>query len=183
MVTPFVSSVLRWPVSRWPVSRWQFLRRFTVLLGVTAVLLVGPGHWWVTRYRLCVNLSPSVAGRFYLLRLGGPPPRRGELVAFHAPATAGYARGALFLKYVVGVPGDEVRHDPDRRGWSVRGRSLGRVKTHSRRGAPLRRGPEGPVPPGFYVLWAPHPDSYDSRYAAIGWIPREHIVGRGLLLF
>ncbi len=165
----------------WAVSAGA--RRFFLLLVLTAALIAGPAQWWTARYRFCINLAASVPGRVYLLRFSDAAPRRGELVAFRVPSSVDYPPGALFLKYVIGVPGDQVRHDPARRTWSVRGRPRGFVKRRDRRDAELRRGPEGLVPPGFYVLWAPHPDSYDSRYASIGWIPRTRIVGRGLLLF
>ena len=40
----------------------------------------------------------------------------------------------------------------------------------------------GAIPPGHYYLHTDHPDSHDSRYAEIGLVPRERILGRALAL-
>jgi conjugal transfer pilin signal peptidase TrbI len=39
-------------------------------------------------------------------------------------------------------------------------------------------GPTGKIPPSHYYMAAPHPDSLDSRYALVGWIKDEHVIGR-----
>ena len=40
----------------------------------------------------------------------------------------------------------------------------------------------GIVPPGHFYLHADHADSHDSRYAEIGLVPRERILGRAIVM-
>ena len=41
----------------------------------------------------------------------------------------------------------------------------------------------GVIPAGHYYVYAPHKDSLDSRYALVGWISEEEIIGRTFSLF
>ena len=59
---------------------------------------------------------------------------------------------------------------------------LGRAKTEALDGRPLEVAAHGMVPDGHFYLHADHPDSHDSRYAEIGFVPRGRILGRALTL-
>jgi conjugal transfer pilin signal peptidase TrbI len=53
------------------------------------------------------------------------------------------------------------------------------AKPATRFGEPLALGPTGTIPRGCYFVGTPHRDSFDSRYAAIGWACRPRIIGVG----
>jgi len=81
------------------------------------------------------------------------------------------------LLYVYGVAGDVVtRQGPD---FFINGKHVALAKHKSRRGEPLAAGPIGVIPHGCYFAGTPHKDGFDSRYAIIGWICRDRIVGTG----
>ena len=131
-----------------------------------------------TGVRLALNATDSLPGLLYLVvpLAPGETLRRGETVAFVPPPNPAYPEGFPFIKRIAGVPGDLVAWDG--RTVYVAGRPLGVAKRRSLSGRPLARGPEGVIPKRHYFVWTPHEDSYDSRYAEIGWIPRSRILGR-----
>jgi conjugal transfer pilin signal peptidase TrbI len=59
----------------------------------------------------------------------------------------------------------------------------GQAKTIARDGRPLLPGPTGVIPSGRFHVYAPHPDSLDSRYAITGWIRHDQIIGKAYALF
>ena len=131
-------------------------------------------------FTLGVNTSPSLPHRLYLIHKGKIP-SAGELVAFRWAGGGPYPAGVTFVKILGGVPGDTVSHID--RDFFVNGRGVGTTKSFSRTGLPLQPGPVGVLPPEFYYVQAPHPDSLDSRYALTGWISRYQIIGRAYALF
>ncbi|MDD9992400.1 MAG: S26 family signal peptidase [Rhodospirillales bacterium] len=96
-----------------------------------------------------------------------------------------------YLKTVRGLPGaivsvdtragDTRAGDTDR---TVRidGVPVARAKSHALDGRPLEAIRPGAIPDGHYYLHADHRDSHDSRYAEIGPVPRERILGRAVAL-
>ena len=64
----------------------------------------------------------------------------------------------------------------------VNGEAVGRAKPFALDGRPLEAIAPGVVPPGHYFVHADHRDSHDSRYAEIGFVPRERILGRAMAL-
>ena len=62
------------------------------------------------------------------------------------------------------------------------GAPVARAKSRARDGRPLEAVAPGTVPPGRFYLHADHRDSHDSRYAEIGLVPRERILGRAFAL-
>lgn len=103
-------------------------------------------------------------------------PSHGEVIVFQYPAD----RQRRFIKRIVGVPGDEIRI----RDWTV-----------YVNGQPLEEdaytlGPTystfGPVtvPEGtYFVLGDNRNRSEDSRNPHVGFVPRDHIVGRALFVY
>ncbi|MDE0149065.1 MAG: S26 family signal peptidase [Rhodospirillaceae bacterium] len=148
-----------------------------VLMGVLAAL------WLAAASRVHVNASWSDDAWGYLVLPIGEP-AIGDTVLFEPPASVG-AR-TPYLKTVRGLPGavltvDTRAEDADR---TVRidGAPVARAKSHALDGRPLVAVAPGVVPDGHYYLHADHPDSHDSRYAEIGPVPRERILGRAVAL-
>lgn len=149
------------------------------LWGLVATLLLARS------YTLALNVSNSLPGTIYLVAKGTHP-LQGELAAFRYGGGGPYAKGVLFLKQVRGMPGTFVStHDAGNgfTDFSVDGLYVGRAKPYSTAGLPLKPGPVGSIPPGHYYMFAPHPDSLDSRYSLVGWVGADQIVGRAYRLF
>ncbi|GJL52941.1 MAG: hypothetical protein NPIRA02_00730 [Nitrospirales bacterium] len=123
--------------------------------------------------------------RFFLLRKNIPPVR-GSLVAFTmteayttrvkpAGVTRPYTRvGLLWLKRVVGMPGDrvDVQEDAVRVNGQIVARGLRRDRAgHSLQVAHLK----SPIPNNSVFVSLPHPRSFDSRY--FGYVDMNDILG------
>lgn len=138
-------------------------------------------------YSIAFNLTPSVPYKILLVHKSPPLPgtlKRNELVAWRWPGGMHYGEGALFLKFVKGLPGDQVDARGARgRDYYINGEYLGTAKRLSRYGDRLDANRAGVVPPGNYYLFAPHRDSLDSRYAVTGYVPHERVVGRAYVLY
>ena len=144
-----------------------------------ATALAG-AFWFHNHYALGLNATHSLPGTLYLIERGALP-QRGEHVAFRWAGGGPYPAGVTFIKVLAGQPGDTVTREDAT--FVVAGTTLGPAKPTSRRGEPLEPGPTGTLPEGHYFVFAPHPDSLDSRYALTGWIAREQIIGRARAIF
>lgn len=144
-----------------------------------AASLVG-ALWFHSHYALGLNATHSLPGTLYLIERGALP-QRGEHVAFRWAGGGPYPAGVTFIKVLAGQPGDTVTREDAT--FVVAGTALGQAKPTSRRGEPLEPGPTGALPEGRYFVFAPHPDSLDSRYALTGWIARKQIIGRARAIF
>jgi conjugal transfer pilin signal peptidase TrbI len=144
------------------------------------LVLQSLSHWSDT-HALMINESESLPNWAFLVEAGRFP-RRGEYVVFHPgrdPLVARYFGGkpAAFAKIAYGLPGDMVsRSGAD---VLVNGQKVARLKPFTRRGDPLAGGPTGRIPDGCVYAGSPHPDGFDSRYAAIGFVCRDRIAGVG----
>ena len=137
------------------------------------------GLWLAAASRVHVNASTSDGawGYFALPMMGAPG--RGDLVLFDPPEDLGSP--IPYMKRVIGLPGDSVAVDPERRVF-VRGEFIGIAKRRALNGRALEAIEPGVIPPGRYYVHADHKDSHDSRYEEIGLVPRERIRARALPL-
>lgn len=152
-----------------------------VLLGTMAF-----GAWqslanWRDNHGFLINISPSLPNWAYLLERKTPA-QRGDLIFFRAPASdvlvKTFGEGEhLFGKRVYGIAGDVVTLES--RSFFVNGKQVAVAKPATKRGDPLDVGPTGTIPHGCYFVGTDHPDSFDSRYALIGWICRDRVLGTG----
>jgi conjugal transfer pilin signal peptidase TrbI len=136
-------------------------------------------------FTISINVSDSLPGTLFLVQKGAKP-QKGDFAAFRYAGGGPYRRGVLFLKRLVGAQGTvvEARATGDGfRDFFVDGRYVGRAKPRSRGGMPLTPGPVGIIPKGRYYMVAPNPDSLDSRYALVGWVGDDQIVGTAYRLF
>ncbi len=129
--------------------------------------------------RVHVNASWSDGAWGYaVLPLWGDP-AIGDRVLFEPPEDL--RSSVPWLKTVRGLPGMVVTVDEDRM-VKVGGDGIGSAKTHALDGRSLDAAESSTIPPGHYYLHGDHPDSHDSRYAEVGPVPRERILGRALAL-
>jgi conjugal transfer pilin signal peptidase TrbI len=142
-------------------KRWFWIGTFLmVLILISQVLIV---RW---------NISNSLPGRMFV----GIPlsfiPQKGDMISFDHPKFK-----APIAKIVVGVAGDEVYIKDNH--IFVNGTDRGIVLDKSpHSGRPLIPTQAGTIPEGYVYVWAPHPESYDSRYAEVGLIHVSHIKER-----
>ncbi len=156
--------------------RWATLALLAVG-GTAYAALAG----WSDGHVFLVNQSTSLPNWAFVVdrnRLPG----RGDHVFFDPPPSPLLERHfgrdhQPFGKIVYGVAGDEVT----RRGrlFLVNGRAVALAKPTTLRGEPLELGPTGTVPRGCYFVATPNKDSFDSRYALIGWVCRRQVLGTG----
>lgn len=136
---------------------------------------------FAARYELSLNVSESLPGTLYLVEKGAMP-TRDEYVSFYYPSDFIYPQGTRFLKRVVGVEGDVVRSD--HRHFFVNGKDAGVAMTTTSAGKPIQADDfAGAIPAGHFYVRGDHPLSLDSRYAAVGLVSTQMIVGRGFRVF
>ena len=145
---------------------------------ILAVFAVLAGMFLFGASRVHVNASWSDDAWGYLLLPMGAP-RSGDVVIFDPPAALGAS--APYLKRVIGVPGDTISMDAAGEVY-LNGEAIARAKPHALDGRPLQPIAPVTIPAGHYYLHADHADSHDSRYAEIGLVPRERILGRAVAL-
>jgi conjugal transfer pilin signal peptidase TrbI len=126
-------------------------------------------------YSIGLNATNSLKDVFYVVEKNAQIVR-GDYVAFKWRGGGPYKAGSTFVKKLAGVPGDQVTLVE--RGFFVNGVAVGEAKPVSLKGAPLELGPVGRLPEGRYYVMAPHKDSLDSRYALMGWVEQDQLVGK-----
>ena len=145
-----------------------------------AVMIALAALWLAAASRVHVNASWSDGAWGYAaFPLFGEDPKPGDRVLFHPPDAL--ASPVPYLKTVRGLPGTAVTVGEDRTVF-LDGVPLGRAKSHARDGRRLAAIAPGIVPTGHYYLHGDHVDSHDSRYAEIGLVPRERILGRAVAM-
>ena len=155
--------------------------------GLAAMVLLA-ALWLAAISHVHVNASWSDGAWGYAaFPLFGADPKPGERVLFEPPEGAwpglrsGLGTRVPYLKTVRGVPGMAVAVDEDGTVF-LDGAPISRAKTHALDGRPLAAIASGIIPPGRFYLHADHVDSHDSRYAEIGLVPRERILGRAVAM-
>ncbi|WP_240959873.1 S26 family signal peptidase [Novosphingobium olei] len=158
-----------------------FTRKRVATGALLAMVGLGLGELsdWRAHHALLINASQSLPDWAFLVERGRFP-SRGDFVVFapgYDPLVRRHfgARPPAFVKIAYGVPGDRV----DRAGHEVRvnGRTVARLKPRTRQGEVLVPGPLGTVPKGCVFTASPHKDGFDSRYAAIGFVCRDRLIG------
>lgn len=160
---------------------WRHRRWLLAGLIVVGGIVVSALASWREEHALLINASESLPNWAFTVHRNKTP-ARGDYLFFVPPQTelvrAHFGeKPGVFGKIVQGMPGDLVEH----RGAEVvvAGRVVARMKKATRAGERLVPGPVGRIPTGCYFVATPHPDSFDSRYAAIGFVCRPQILGTG----
>lgn len=185
----------RWLAGLGRVAAHPAVRRTTLALAVVLLAGLAAAPWG----QLLVRVDESWPHHrvFWLTRDDGPY-ERGDLVAYELSQALAdriqppearerdYVRtGMLYLKRVLGVPGDRIAVEPLAGGRArilINGQPVGETVGRDRTGQPIETGPlPSPIPPGMYYVSLPHPRSFDSRY--YGYVPASLIEGRVTPLF
>lgn len=121
------------------------------------------------------NVSDSLPFSFFLsTRLKEIQPRM--YVALEHPKSS-----LLIAKQVIGLPGDcmTIRNQI----LYINDVSYGSIREKTRSGRPIEAIQDRIIPEGYVFVYAPHPDSYDSRYAEFGLVAKEQLKERLWPLF
>ncbi len=161
-----------------PARRRRYLVYAAVGIGLVSL---GELARWSDDHALLVNATTSLPNWAFIIDRQRVPVR-GDFIFFEPPpgrllARHFGARPQPFGKIVYGTAGDRV----ERHGqlFFVNARPVALAKPATRFGEPLALGPTGIIPRGCYFVGTPHRDSFDSRYAAIGWVCRPRVIGVG----
>lgn len=161
-------------------ARWHKARRLRnyLLLSVAVGSVWGYALLWViAHYRFAGNETDSLPDAFFIVELGQYLPQRGELLPFRVGGSVRhYPTGMIFIKQVIGMPGDALVWQGDTA--YVAGQRVGVARSHTSTGEVLARIPAGVIPPEHYFVATSHPDSYDSRYQDVGLVSAAQIAGR-----
>jgi len=180
---------------------WRKMWQTWLSMGWIALLLGLIVSIWSIRYTLEINTTPSLPHKLFVVEKGSWPQHVGELLAYRSSGHGPLPAGITVVKRVVGMPGDTVsKHTPTLDGnlatpasaaslpgvpmHSViriehKGQTTEQVvKPFSRSFVPLQSGPTGVIPDFHYHVGGDHPDSFDSRYALMGWIRADQVIGK-----
>jgi len=157
-------------------ARWLVIGLLAAALVATTAL-----GSWRDQHAVLINTTESLPNWAFFIDKGRVP-RRGDFVVFNPPRTAIITahfglRPATFAKRALGMPGDLVTRDGNR--VRINGEVAAELKPLTRRGERLVPGPTGRVPEHCYYLGTAHKDGLDSRYADIGFVCMDRIVGTG----
>ncbi|EPB4516061.1 S26 family signal peptidase [Acinetobacter baumannii] len=143
------------------------------------VLVVGVGisnRWFIYN----INVTNSLNGHVYVIKKNESV-KRGDYIGFSWKGDEFYKPGAIFVKIVSGVPGDEVTVK-DREVF-VNGVKIGIAKEKSETGIPLSPIKPTKLKEGEYFVSTPYPHGYDSRYERVGLISQNNVLGRAYEIF
>lgn len=157
------------------MARRVRLVRYFCLFAILLLLGVGASQFITIGF----NTTNSLPGHVFVI-VKNLPPKPGEMHAFKAPKNDFYNK-TDFIKYVIGKPGDYI----DKKGQSffLNGKYIGDAKIRSNTGVKLQASESGIIPNDYYFVWTEHKDSFDSRYAQIGWIYKDMFIGRAYRIF
>lgn len=145
---------------------------------------------WSVHYTLAFNATASLPHSLYVVKKGVWPTQVGDLVAYRSNGHGPLPAGITLVKRVVGMPGDEVYRMTDVFNGAVdhvivanvsdRKQKVAyqRVKPLSRDFKPLQGGPVGIIPDMHFHVSGEHVDSFDSRYALMGWVRADQVIGK-----
>lgn len=120
-------------------------------------------------FTLFINGTESLPQKFFVKKENLKNPSKGDYILFSHP----WVKTKL-VKEVVGVAGDFIQVEENR--VFVNGRDCGQCLTFSpRSGKRFSSIESGIIPEGFFFVYAPHRESFDSRYREFGLISLENV--------
>lgn len=129
---------------------------------------------------ILINTTCSLPQKVFLV-IKDKAFNKNEYIAFYAPYNRFYDNEVPFIKKVGGIADDKMTEI--NRLFYINYQKIGYAKLFSSKGIPLTKAKTGIIPKGYYFVYSPHPDSFDSRYAEIGLVPQERVIGRAFPLF
>jgi len=151
---------------------WRQVKLLWILLAV--VLVISALGYAKERWAFGLNMTESLPHWAFIVD-SQHRPGRGDAAMFEVPDNP-YYPDQPFVKRIAGIAGDRIENRDGE--IFVAGRSIGIAKSHARDGRPLAAISDQIIPAGYVFMTGTHVDSYDSRYAEIGLVPLERVMGR-----
>ncbi len=131
--------------------------------------------WWISQnFGYAINLTQSLPYKLFLISLNAKP-QVGDYILFKAPPDSQLPTQTNLIKKILAGKGDRITVKGQ--DFYINDKWIATGKTHSLQGVPLIAGPTGILGENQYYVGTKHPDSFDSRYARMGWITEESIIG------
>jgi conjugal transfer pilin signal peptidase TrbI len=151
--------------------RWSL---FAVVAVIWVLALVRLFVHHVPMLPLLFNWTDSMPYHVAVVRYGSGSYAKGDLIVYsfagaEAARLPGLAGQPLF-KQIAGVAGDVISLQG--RDVFLNGAYVGSAKAHTFDHRPLAPIEPGRIPEGFFYVRGMSPDSFDSRYASSGLVPR-----------
>lgn len=147
-----------------------------------ALLILGSTLWAMSPWLVfSVNVTNSLPGTLFLIHKKAPF-QKNDLIAYAWHQSQVYAKDSVFIKKVVGMPGDQVKVT-GREVWvndTYIGHALPRITNNT---TLLEVTRPGTIMANEYFVAAPHPRSLDSRYALSGNIKHSSVIGKVYAIF
>lgn len=165
-----------WLSTRLDALHEHFCRQYKIYI---MSLLV---YWaFGSRFEFAINVSDSLPGSIFIIQKGTLP-AKGDYVAFVYQNDFLFPKGMHLLKRVAGIAGDTV--DSRDHKYHVNGQFMGEALSVTSNGFPISESAlNGVIPSGYYYAQADHPRSFDSRYAALGLVPSDCVIGKAYKVF
>jgi conjugal transfer pilin signal peptidase TrbI len=143
------------------------MKNFKLLLALLLVCLLCLSFTIKPIFGIRYTVTPSLPYKLFISRPISSI-KKSQYVTLAHPKSK-----ILVAKQIVGLPGDEVivrDHN-----LYLNDKQLGFILDHSKSGKKFNPIQEGKIPEGFVFLYAPHVDSFDSRYQEFGLVPVERL--------
>lgn len=153
-----------------------------ILSAVTAIVAI----LFQAFFKVGINDSTnSMPHLFYLIKKDPIEVKRNDIIEFDYYNKYGngerfyYENHSPFVKKVVGVPGDKIEFVGNE--FYINDFASGIVKKTSTQGDPLVPNKSKILGEDEYFVYTENKDSFDSRYAYVGYVSREQIKGKVIL--
>lgn len=127
-----------------------------------------------------INTSDSLPHSIYLV-IRDKEVSKGNYAAFFVTNNPFFSPETIFVKKVVGIPGDVV-YQMDNLCF-VNETEIGKILHETKIGQLLHPGSTGLLSEGMYFMAGIHERSFDSRYKEMDWIHENNIIGRAYPIF
>jgi conjugal transfer pilin signal peptidase TrbI len=145
------------------------------------VMLLAMAFVFQQRFMLLINVSPSLPQKVFIITKGESV-HKGDYAAFNWHGQGGfYVNQPYFTKIVKGVAGDVLTVN----GLDVliNGQVVAHAKVRSSKGGLMEMVQPKVLAEGEFYMYAPNPNSLDSRYSVVGCISAKDIIGRARPIF
>jgi len=124
-------------------------------------------------YSIGINETDSLPQKIFIIKKGTPSFDKGDYILFRKRSIAEYNRP--FIKRVAAVEGDKIKIQDHR--FYINDFYLATAKSQNLKGETTNLIEEGTVPQGKYFVYAPHKNSFDSRYKEVGLVDDSDVLG------
>ena len=135
----------------------------------------------VSKVSIGFNDTDSISGRVFLIIKQSYPHQKMDKIIFDINNSHTHHRD----KRVLGFEGDTVSRKDNC--IFLNQKNIGKIKPKSLSGnileSLIQDGQTVVIPKGYYFVYSPHKDSYDSRYKSIGLISKKRVMGVAYEIF